>query len=278
MELPEEENGVWPEAPSTPHYALTEQGESARERKVSDPSALLALALWHERVAVATAADEGELARLYAARYALAAEPDVSHRGELPLEFLFGSDFASPADAAFLQDVLDGGTLQGTFPSGETLESYQDRSVLAVMTHASQRGDQIDSEKALDQAADLRRAVLDAATTKFGKIGAFDRQLGDIVSVGALRSLSLIAEVLGDREAGGILRINAWERSDAHTACPVAIMALAAWDAGNRYPIRATEILHRQTRRYTSLEVARFGLDALAIRVGRETTDQNPGL
>jgi hypothetical protein len=120
--------------------------------------------------------------------------------------------------------------------------------------------------------------VLDAATTKFGKIGAFDRQLGDIVSVGALRSLSLIAEVLGDREAGGILRINAWERSDAHTACPVAIMALAAWDAGNRYPIRATEILHRQTRRYTSLEVARFGLDALAIRVGRETTDQNPGL
>ena len=75
-----------------------------------------------------------------------------------------------------------------------------------------------------------------------------------------------------------MLRITAFEGSDGATACPAGLLTLAAWDAGNRYPVRALDIVHGQSRDMSALQIARHGLDVLALRVGRETTGQNPGM
>ena len=271
MALPEVTAGEWPEAPPVPHYNLTERDESKRQRSMGDPGALVALALWHEAAAKASAGGEHEaVVDVAGARYAMPGEPALVVRVSLPPEFLFGSDFLSPTDPSFLLDVMASGDLGA-------VENHPD-SLLAAATVRSTKDGALYAESAIDASAELRAAVLDAAREKFGKVEAFDRQLADTASVGLLRNLSLLAEATGDREVSGILRINAMERSDGHTADPVGLMALAAWDASNRYPMRATDILHHQARRYTALEVARSGLDVLAIRVSRETTDQNPGM
>jgi hypothetical protein len=93
-----------------------------------------------------------------------------------------------------------------------------------------------------------------------------------------LRSLALVAEKEGDRETSGRLRINAMELSSKATACPVGLMAMGAWDASNRYPTRAQEIVHTQARRFPSLEIARYGLDVMALRVSRERSGETPGM
>jgi hypothetical protein len=55
------------------------------------------------------------------------------------------------------------------------------------------------------------------------------------------------------------------------------MLALAAWDASNRYPLRAQEILHGQIKRYPSLEIARYGHDVLGLRVNSESVS-TPGM
>ncbi len=96
--------------------------------------------------------------------------------------------------------------------------------------------------------------------------------------IGTLRSLALVAEIGGDRETSGKLRIDAFGRSAKATACPVGLLSLAAWDASNRYPLRALDILHGQASRYPSLEIARYGLDVLGLRVSHERTGETPGM
>jgi hypothetical protein len=109
-------------------------------------------------------------------------------------------------------------------------------------------------------------------------VQAFQRTFANIASVGATRCLALVAEAEGDRETAGRLRIAAMERSDKETANPEGLLALAAWDAGNRYPMRAQEILHAELARFPALEVARYGLDVLALRVSRERPGETAGM
>jgi len=42
--------------------------------------------------------------------------------------------------------------------------------------------------------------------------------------------------------------------------------------------MRAQDILHNQTGRYPSLEIARDGLDVLSLRVGTERTGETAGM
>jgi hypothetical protein len=94
---------------------------------------------------------------------------------------------------------------------------------------------------------------------------------------GVLRNLALVAQRLGDKNSSGILRLNAKDMGLDAAAAPEGLLSLAAWDAGNRYPGRGLEIIHQQVKRYPSLEVARFGLDVFAVRVGRERVGM-PGM
>lgn len=271
LELPEHAVGHWPQLPPAPHYALAVQGSESTV-DMGDPGAMVAAALWHDAVARTAAGDQAGIVDAYRAGYRMPVEGPVPAAGELPMELMFGSEMLSPGDAAFLAD------LHGAAGAG-AVESHKDSSLLAHFASVSRTGGKVDSEKAVDVAASFRQALIARSNAKTdGNAEAHHRLFADIAHVGALRGLALVAEVEGDREVSGILRINALERSEKHARCPVGILSLAAWDAANRYPLRAQDIIHEQGQRYPSLEAARYGLDVMALRVSRERPGETPGM
>lgn len=276
MDLPAVAAAEWPEPPTTPHYSLAERvdGDPAAAPRidVSDPGALVALALWHDAVARAAAGDQADAVALFGARYRLPAEgalaaPPVD-KSALPIELLFGSDLLTAGDAAFLA---------AAFAKSDTTP-YEASSLIASLSKSARVDGKIDPEKANDLAAQLRNRLLDDQKAVEGTTTGTHRTFADIAQVAVLRNLAFLAELEGNREVSGILRINAMEKSaETWTACPTATLSLAAWDASNRYPLRPTEKLHNLIARYPSLETARFSLEVLALRVSRETPGGTPG-
>ena len=160
------------------------------------------------------------------------------------------------------------------------MDKHQGTSLIAALAVACRDEDgTINAEKAADVLAQFREQILARSSAQTNdKVQIHQREFANIALVGAFRNLALVAEVEGDREAAGLLRINAMEKSEKSTACPVGLIALGAWDASNRYPTRAQEILHSQARRFPSLEAARYGLDVMALRVSRERPGETPGM
>lgn len=261
--------GGWPEVGELPHYSLPEVGGTA-SRDMGDPGALVRLAIWHEAAAVAAAPDHAAALHAYVAPYRLPAEP-MDAATPAPPELLFASELLVPEDAAFLADLRSKGL--------PAVEEWRDRSLLAELAVRS-RGPsgKIDPLLAADQVGALRESLVSTSAARAGGAMVWHRTFADIATVGATRNLALVAEAEGDRETAGRLRIAAMERSQKETANPSGLMALAAWDAGNRYPMRAQEILHSHLSRFPALEVARYGLDVLALRVSRERPGETAGM
>jgi hypothetical protein len=263
--------GGWPDVGTLPHYALPERGGGGHDREMGDPGALVRLALWHE--AAARAASPGDAAALAAwlAPYRLPAEP-MDPPAPATDALLFGSELLVPEDAAFLADIRRTGA--------GAIDTWRDRSLIAEIAVRSRGADgHIDPLVAADQISALRAALLEAAAARTdATVQGHQRTFADIASVGATRALGWVAEIEGNRETGGRLRIAAMERSQKETANPAGLLSLAAWDSANRYPVRAQEILHAQLGRFPALECARYGLDVLALRVSRERPGETPGM
>jgi hypothetical protein len=270
--LPPPTPGEWPELADLPHYSLPEQNGSKATRDMADPGALVAVALWHDQVAAKAAGPNAAKVALYRAGYQLPVESDVAGAGDLPIELLFGSDHLVPGDAAFLAD------LHGSKGAG-AVDAHAATSLVAQIALMARKDGKTDAETAIDVITRMRDDLVARASAKTGgNVLAHQRIFADIAYVGALRSVALVAEVEGDHEASGKLRINAFEHSDKATADPVGLLSFAAWDAANRYPLRALDILHAQARRYPTLEIARYGLDVLGLRVSNERTGETPGM
>ena len=270
--LPEVAVGQWPDLSTDPHYSLDEQVEGS-ELSVTDPTTLVALGMWHDAAADMAAPDAAAALDVFGARYRFPVEATPSALDDSPMELLFGSDLLTPADAPFLASLLGS-------EGSAAVDSYADRSLMASLARASRVDGAIAPEKAQDAASEVRAALMDGMVEAAGgNTLPHHRVFADIGAVGVLRALALVAEAEGDHETAGILLISAMDRSGAeYTADPEALLFLSTWDAHNRYPVRGTEILHNLIRRYPNLEAARFGLDALSLRVSRSRGSQNPGL
>jgi len=268
LALGEVEAGRTPHLDGLPHYSLPEQSESKRLREMADPGALVALALWHD-----AAAGHPDLIHRARAGYRLPVEgPVVAGDGLFPFEMLFASDHGVPADVDFLVDVHGAAGMAA-------VDKWADRSIVAALAKGSMVDGKMDVERAIDLAAAAHAQIVGAASARTADtVQGHQRTFGKMLHVGTLRNLALVAEVEGDREVSGRLRINALELSGKSTACPVGMLALGAWDASNRYPTRAQDILHDLSRRFPSLEAARYGLDVMALRVSRERTGETPGM
>lgn len=271
VSLPEVAVGGWPEGGELPHYSLPEQGEVTTSVDMGDPGALVALALWHDAAAHLAAGDQADVVDVYGARYRMPAEPEVTSRVDLPMEFLFGSDFGTAKDGAFVADLMGSKGVAA-------VDDHRGTSLLAALASASRVDGKVDAQRALDLAMELRTTYVDDLEVKAGSAHVFHRSFADVQMVGALRILALVAAAEGDEKAGGTIRINAKDRSLDEAACPVGLLSLAAWDAGNRYPLRGADIIHSQSRRYPSLEIARYALDVLSVRVGRESGTGGVGM
>ena len=264
--LPEVSVATFPSLPPPPHYELPEQGSSDSKRTMADPGGLVALALWHRAAAAKASAEDAARFEAIRVGFALPLTAAPAKPGALTPQQLFGTTLLTPGDADFLVD------LHG--PTGKAaVDAHAGTSFLAWLAKDSRTDGHIDAEKAVQRVATLRMALMDAAKAKTGGTAeGHHRLFADLGTAGALWSLALVAEVEGDREVSGLLRLNARDKADLgnHLQDPVSLLSLAAWDAGNRNVHRAPELLHDQTRRYPDLEVARYGLDVLALRVQKE--------
>lgn len=268
--LPAPTPGVSPVIPF-PNYTLVEPGGARFD--MADPSTLIALALWHDRVAHDLAGADGDAVDTYLARYHFPVEPDVDGV-PLPLLFLVGSDLLVPDDGPFLADLTGAG-------GPAAIHTWADRSLLAAMADRSRRADgTFSGELASDRATDLREQLVAASREINGSTLGIHRTLADVAKAGAMRSLAFVPEIEVRRrsEESGKLRIIALDLGDeeAASASPEGRMSLAAWDAGNGYTLRASETLHNAIRRYPSLEAARYALDALALHNDLEREAPGP--
>jgi hypothetical protein len=269
--LPAPAVGEWPQPTDFLVYEMPERDGSTSRRSMADPGLLVALANWHESASHLAAPESSAAVDTIRAGYWLPVQPQPAAAGPLPFELYFGSDQLVAGDAAFLADLhgADGAA---------AVDAHAATSVLAELALRSRVDGKVDAQAALDVITRLREDLIARSASRTGgNTLGHHRIFAEIGYTGALRALALVAEVEGNREVSGLLRINALEHSEKHTACPVGMLALAAWDASNRYPLRAQEILHGQIKRYPSLEIARYGLDVLGLRVNSESVS-TPGM
>lgn len=273
MELPPVAPGGWPELPPSPHYEMPEQGTDSM-RSMGDPGALVAVALWHRAAAMAAGGDIFDAVASVRAGYGMPVSPKAKNAGPLTYQQLFGSTLLSPGDGPFIADLHGDAGLAA-------VEAHKATSFLAWLAAESMGDDgKLDSEAVVDHISELRLALVKRAKSKTdGTVTGAQRMFADAATAGAFWSLALVAEAQGDRETSGLLRLNARDKADLgnHLQDPVSLLSLAAWDASNRNVHRAPELLHDQARRYPELEVARYGLDVLALRVQKERIE-TPGM
>ena len=262
--------GGHPSVAASPHFQFAELGEGGRSVDVTDPAALMALAAWHEAAARA-AAPEGEGAFVDALlapwRLPGEAQPPLE-LGDAGPEWLFAGFALAPADLPFLAAAPAEGVA--------AVNTHAATSPLAAALLPAVNGDQIDPDKVLDLAAAVGQQLEQGMASTGGSVQAFHRPFADIARVAVLRAGMLVADGAGQYRDAGILRINALERSNGPAGDPVFLLSVAAWDAGNRNPLRAQELIHALAKTHPALEAARIPLDALHIRLSRNTASGGP--
>lgn len=255
--------GTRPLSAPLPHHslALADGGSIG----AADPAALLLLARWHEAAARAVVpAEDAALVDLLLAPYRLGPAPALTIPSEAPPvgdAWLFAAGVLAPADVPFLAAARS----QGLAAVG----AWSAKSPLAAALAPAIVDGKLVPEKVIDQSFALGTAIEEAMAGGGRGEQGFHRPFADIARVGVLRAGSVVASAAGEERDAGILRINALDRSIGTAADPVFLISLAAWDAGNRNPLRAQELLHGLIPSFPAVEAARPPLDALQIRLAR---------
>lgn len=265
--MPEVKVGLVPELPSEHHYEVAETvGEQSV--KLSDPTALLQAALWHEQASIA--AGSAELTAALLAPWRLPTE-DVAPPAsvELPIEALFMGLWSNNADLAFV------GALESSADPSAVLEQHTGSSPYAALS-ASCLGDAgLNVECVQDGAIKLARQYEARMSAAAGGPTADHRLFLDHVRTGTLQSASRLSLAMGEERVAGLLRLNARDRAIEAAADPVYLLSFAAWDARQRNPQRALDLFHGYVDALPGMQAARVSIDALQLRVQR---DSGPGI
>jgi len=264
--------GALPDAGTLPHWRTVDLVEGL-EIQTASPAGLLGLAMFHEQAAIAAAPQAEAALRASLVPFRLPSEPAGELPGllEVPLDLLFGSPMLVPADLSFMADVTRG--------SGATaVETWKDRSALAaaVAPCVDLAAPSIDvgcvNENA-SRAFDQMRTAMEILS---GGEQGYHRPFAELGRLGIVRAGEAVAESIGDETSMGLLRLNALDLSIGTSAEPHYLLSIAAWDAGNRNSSRASDSLHAQVGHIPGVEVARFPLEALHVRMSRESAPGVP--
>ena len=104
----------------------------------------------------------------------------------------------------------------------------------------------------------------------------FHRPFALRARVAVLLAGMIVADANDQYRDAGILRLNALERMEGIGIDPVFALSVAAWDAGNRNPLRPEDILHQFGATYPALVAAKAPLEALHLRRSRNATPTTP--
>jgi len=264
--------GALPDAGPLPHWVSKDLVEGL-EVQLASPASLLGLALFHEQAGLSALVDSESAGRAFLAPWTMPFEPwnMPEEQAELPMGFLFGSTLLDSDDAWFLADLVRGQGLAA-------IDQWKDRSpqAAAIAPCVDLAAAEVEVACALDAATrgfDQLRTVQEIIS---GGEQGFHRPFAELGRLGVVRAAELAAAVAGDEDAMGLLRLNALDFSTGSSAEPHYLLSIAAWDAGNRNSSRATESLHAQVGHIPGVEVARFPLDALHVRMSRESAPGVP--
>ncbi len=263
--------GQDPEVGALPVWTFSEQSEEARSVQSGELTSLLTLAMGHAAAAREASPDSDDaLVALRSSAWMLGIEgkPQPATIDSVDPSWLF-LDFALVGpDFGFLQAAQSDGL--------SAVTAWADRSALAAALAPAVKGDQLDVEVVIDRAAEIRIQLRTAMEQASGTPLPFHPPFAAIAEVAVLRAGMIVANTNNQYRDAGVLRINAFERSDGPGRDPVFLLSTAAWDAGNRSPLRAQEIVHGLLSRYPSVRAARYPLDALHIRLGRTASPSTP--
>lgn len=239
------------------------------EVSIGDPSVLFALARVHERWARSADPTSESAIDTFLNPFRLPMETRVSPAsGAMVDAWLFMSAYTSAADMQFVA-LVSAGDLAGA-------KALAGTSAFAAIALACTT-DTIDPDCVIEQAGLLGSAIEDAmAVANAGQPDGFHRPFSDFARAGVLRAGDLYARARAEDETSGILRINAQDRNVDRARDPVFTLFLAAWDAGNRNTPRATELVHQSIDLLPGLVEARAPLDALHIRLARNSAPGVP--
>ncbi len=254
-----------------PHWRFQTGDAGGTAIEMGELSALVVLADFHEQSALA-AAPEAERAAVAAllAPWDLPGAPARSAALPAALDpgWLFGGFALNTGDVAFLADVRKDGVA--------AVAAHQSDSILAATLAPALQDGKVEVEVVLDRAAGLRAQLLAAMTEVSGGEKGYHRAFADLASASVLRAGMFVADAADQYRDAGVLRVNALERSTGPVADPVFSLSTAAWDAGNRSPLRAQDLVHSHLSRFPAIAVARYPLDALHIRLGRNSAPATP--
>jgi len=261
-------------APAVPHFTFLEKTPQRRPLGANDPTALLAMAQWHDAAvldAMPTASVDA-LAKLRAP-WLLPAEPQVaSTDAEIPDGWLFARGLLSAEDVAFVADLRRVGP--------GAMADWSQRSPLAAAIAPAWDGQKVDPQIVMDRALSLMKQGQAAMAVASGGESAFHRPFALFVRLGVLIAGMELADAADQYRDAGILRLEALERMGGGAGGierdPVFAMSVAAWDAGNRSPLRPEDIVHDLLPEFPGIEAARAPLDALHLRRSRNAAPSSP--
>jgi hypothetical protein len=264
--------GAMPGMGTTPHWVARDLVEGL-DVPLATPAALVGLALFHEQAALAALPEASAALAALLDPWRLPAEPLSEPTSPLavPEELLFGSPLLVPADVDFLQAVAAG-------DGAQAVAQWKDRSVLAasIQPCVSAEPASVEVPCVVERAGRAFDQVRGAMEIVSGGEAGYHRPFAEMVRLGVIRAGEAVADSISDEDAAALLRINALDLSIGSSAEPHYLLSIAAWDAGNRNSLRASDILHAQVGHIPGVEVARFPLDALHVRLSRESAPGVP--
>lgn len=257
-----------PNIEGLPHWTFGTDGGGIQMGEIG---ALVVLADWHE-AAARTTAPEADLVivDMLLSPWDLPGAPARPVQAVPAVDdgWLFGGFALSAGDVVFLAALRNDGL--------GAVSAHATTSILAATLAPAVADGKVDVDVVIDRAAQLRAQLMHTMAQTAGVERDFHRPFGDLALASALRAGMFAADAAGQYRDAGVLRVNALERSTGPAGDPVFFLSTAAWDAGNRSPLRAQDIVHSHLTRFPALAAARYPLDALHIRLGRNSAPATP--
>ena len=252
---------------SLPHFKIRTTIEGA-ESAVTDATELWVRSIWHENLAKSLVKDPNTI-QMWLEPWRLPFEKHVAiaedARPKLDDSWGFLSPYLVTEDLYFIYDLEAEGT--------SALEKCDKKSLLAtVLLDCMEKDgskDVLKVAKVLNAAGKLEQRLNEEMKISSGKEQPFFPLFADFAEQAVLRAGVLVADANEQYRDAGKLRINANDLAFTNSQDPVFLVSFAAWDVGNRYPLRAQQTLHRYDGDFPALKIAGHPLGTLQIRLGK---------
>jgi hypothetical protein len=262
--------GTIPNETKVPHFQIPERTDNASLMSLNDPTDLMARALWHSAAGRAALPEsERPIMDLMDHRYAIQKKGSMSS-DDVAVDdtWLFCSSLLAAADAPFIAAV----SVEGV----AAVEAWASRSVLAAALLPTITDGQVNPQAVLDTSVAMQKQVQRHMADVAGQKVDFHRPFAQFSRIAVLQAGMIVADANDQYRDAGILRLEALERMESVGIDPVFAISVAAWDAGNRNPMRPEDLLHTFSDSFPSLTAARSPLEALHLRRSRTAAPTSP--